>query len=56
MSNKILIETKIPKPDGSIVLQKFEIDFDYDKEKYVTLKYSPPADGGPLMRPSKPPR
>lgn len=56
MSNKILVETKIPNPNGTYTVKKFEVEFNYKESKVIGFEYVPPADGGPLMRPTRPPR
>jgi hypothetical protein len=56
MANTIKIITEIPQEDGSTIKQKFNIEFDADVSSEIILKYLSPEDGGPVMRPSNPPK
>ena len=56
MSNKIKVTTEIPKGDGTSIRETHLIDFDPKTSSEFGFKYLSPADGGPVLRPSKPPK
>lgn len=56
MTNQIKVTTEIPQSNGTTIKQDFLIDFDPNKSSEFGFKYLSPADGGPVLRPSKPPK
>ena len=56
MSKKIKFITEIPQSDGSVIRKVHLIEFDPKTSSKIGFEYLSPTDGGPVLRPSKPPK
>ena len=56
MADKIKVTTLIPQSNGTTIKQNFLIDFNPEENSKFGFDYISSADGGPVLRPSKPPR